>query len=144
MARAWMVRAGADGEREEASLSEGLSIAGWPELGDLTHCVSWDGLGAELGKAYPRESPRVLSNWQGQLWRFRSVMAPGNLIVLPRKDGHVAIGYLTGDYRYRADQAPGFRHVRAVHWKRPDTPRNEIRAGLRATLGSLLTVSQRT
>ncbi|MET7540694.1 CBS domain-containing protein [Streptomyces sp. NPDC005507] len=142
MARAWMVRAGADGDREEASLSEGLTIAGWPELGDLTHCASWDDLGAEIGKAYPHESPRVLSNWRGQLWRFRSVLTPGDTIVLPLKDGHVAIGSLTGDYHYRAGEAPGFRHVRTVNWQRVDTPRSEMRADLRATLGSLLTVSE--
>ncbi|MFJ5839826.1 CBS domain-containing protein [Streptomyces shenzhenensis] len=140
--RAWMVRAGADGEREDASLGEGLTIAGWSELGDLTHCSSWDGLRAEIAKAYPRESPRVLNNWQGQLWRFRSVLVPGDLVVLPLKDGNVAIGYLTGDYQYRADAAPGLRHVRSVKWSRKDVPRSEIRADLRATLGSLLTVSE--
>ncbi|MEW2133313.1 CBS domain-containing protein [Streptomyces sp. NPDC005435] len=140
--RAWMVRAGADGEREDASLGEGLTIAGWPELGDLTHCVSWEGLRAEIAKAYPRESPRVLSNWQGQLWRFRSALTPGDLVVLPLKDGKFAIGYVTGEYQYRADAAPGFRHVRSVKWNRKDVPRSEIRADLRATLGSLLTVSE--
>lgn len=140
--RAWMIRAGADGEREDASLGEGLTIAGWPELGDLTHCSSWDDLRTEIDKAYPRESPRVLSNWQGQLWRFRSVLAPGDIIVLPLKAGSVAIGYLTGDYQYRADAPPGLRHVRTVTWSRTDVPRSEFRADLRATLGSLLTVSE--
>ncbi|MFE6027763.1 CBS domain-containing protein [Streptomyces niveus] len=140
--KAWMIRAGADGEREDASLSEGLTIAGWPEVGDLTHCSSWDDLRTEIDKAYPRENPRVLSNWQGQLWRFRAVLTPGDIIVLPLKAGSVAIGYLTGDYQYRADSPPGLRHVRTVTWSRTDVPRSEFRADLRATLGSLLTVSE--
>jgi restriction system protein len=137
-----MVRAGADGEREEASLGDGLTIAGWPELGDIAQCQSWNDLRAAIGKAYPRESPRVLSNWRGQLWRFRSVFEQGDLIVLPLKSGNIAIGRLTGEYEYRADAAPGLRHVRTVTWIRRDLPRTEIRADLRATLGSLLTVSE--
>ncbi len=137
-----MIRAGADGEREEASLSERLTIAGWPEVGDLTHCSSWDDLRTEIDKAYPRENPRVLSNWQGQLWRFRTVLTPGDIIVLPLKAGSVAIGYLTGDYQYRVDSPPGLRHVRGVYWSRTDVPRSDFRADLRATLGSLLTVSE--
>uniref|UniRef100_A0AAU2VP56 CBS domain-containing protein n=1 Tax=Streptomyces sp. NBC_00008 TaxID=2903610 RepID=A0AAU2VP56_9ACTN len=140
--RAWMVRAGADGEREDVSISEGLTVAGWPEVGDLTGCMTPGDLKAELAKAYPRENPRVLGNWRGQLWRFRAVMSPEDLIVLPLKAGTIAIGHIEGDYQFRAEAAPGFRHVRTVTWKRTDVPRSELRADLRATLGSLLTVSE--
>lgn len=137
-----MVRAGADGEREDVSISEGLTIAGWPEVGDLTGCMTPGDLQAELAKAYPRENPRVLGNWRGQLWRFRDVMSPGDLVVLPFKAGTIAIGYVTGAYEFRAEAAPGLRHVRTVTWERTNIPRTELRADLRATLGSLLTVSQ--
>ncbi len=137
-----MVRAGADDERATFSLSEGLTIAGWPEVGDLSGCKTPGDLKVELAKAYPRENPRVLGNWRGQLWRFRTVMSPGDLIVLPLKTGDIAIGCLTGDYQFRAEAAPGLRHVRTVTWKRTDVPRSELRADLRATLGSLLTVSE--
>lgn len=141
--RAWMVRAGSDGEREQASIDEGLTMAGWPELGDISHCASKEDLRAELGKAYPRENPRVLSNWLGQLWRFRSVMQPGDIVVLPKKDGTLALGYLTGNYEYRAEAADGMRHVRTVDWKRTEVDRAQsVRGGLRASLGSLLTISE--
>lgn len=141
--RAWMVRAGSNGEREEASIAEGLTIAGWPGLGDISHCKAREDLRAELGKAYPRENPRVLSNWLGQLWRFRSVMQPGDIVVLPKKDGTLVLGHLTGNYEYRAEADDGFRHVRTVAWKRADVDRAQsVRGGLRASLGSLLTVSE--
>ncbi|GAA3035301.1 hypothetical protein GCM10020229_53390 [Kitasatospora albolonga] len=137
-----MVRAGADGEREDVSIAESLAVAGWPELGDLTGCMTPEDLKAELAKAYPRENPRVLGNWRGQLWRFRAVMSPGDLIVLPLKAGNIAIGHLTGDYQFRTEAAPGLRHVRTLTWNRTDVARTELRADLRATLGSLLTVSE--
>ncbi|MFJ4696562.1 CBS domain-containing protein [Streptomyces sp. NPDC088768] len=119
-----------------------MTIAGWPEVGDLTCCMTPGDLKAELAKAYPRENPRVLGNWRGQLWRFRAVMSLGDLIVLPLRAGNIAIGNLAGDYQFRAEAAPGLRHVRTVTWKRTDVPRTELRADLRATLGSLLTVSE--
>ena len=141
--RAWMVRAGAHGEREDASLEQGRLFAGWPELGDISHCATWDDLEAALSKAYPRENSRVLSNWRGQLWRFRSVIVPGDLVVLPRKDGTLAIGSITGDYQYDAEAAEGFRHVRMVEWKRSDIDRvHAVRGDLQASLGSLLTISE--
>jgi restriction system protein len=62
-----MVRAGAVGEREKASITEGLSIAGWPELGDLSECRTWDAMRTAIAGAYPRENPRVIGNWCGQL-----------------------------------------------------------------------------
>ncbi|MET8854433.1 CBS domain-containing protein [Amycolatopsis sp. NPDC004625] len=140
--RAWMIRAGADGEREAECLRAGLVIAGWAEVGDLTAVDSWDELRNVLEIAYPRENPRVISNWQGQLWRFRSVIAKGDLVVLPRKDRKLAFGRVLGSYRYRADAPPEQRHVREVEWLRADLPRDQIRADLRASLGSLLTVSE--
>ena len=56
--RAWMVRAGAHGEREDGSLEQGRLFAGWPELGDISHCATWEDLEAALSKAYPRENSR--------------------------------------------------------------------------------------
>lgn len=140
--RAWLVRAGAHGEREGASLEQGRLFAGWPELGDISHCATPKDLELVLSKAYPRENSRVLSNWRGQLWRFRSVMAPGDLVVLPKKDGSLVIGFITGDYQYDAEAPEGLRHVRAAEWKRSDINRMEVRGELRASLGSLLTISE--
>jgi restriction system protein len=35
MTAAWMIRAGRQGEREKDSLTNGVVIAGWPDVGDL-------------------------------------------------------------------------------------------------------------
>src|SRR5262249_41944042 len=81
--RAWMVRAGTSGEREAVSIRESLTIAGWPEVGDLSQCPTWEDLRLILDRTYPRENPRVIANWRGQLWRFLAVMQPQDLVVMP-------------------------------------------------------------
>jgi restriction system protein len=140
--RAWMVRAGVDGVREGVALQDGLVIVGWPEVGDLGSVTTWDELLTVLSTAYPRESPRVISNWRGQLWRFRMVIAEGDYVVLPRKNRQLAIGWVAGPYEYRADALPSLRHVRRVEWLTTELPREAAHGDLRATLGSLLTVSE--
>lgn len=137
-----MVRAGADGDRESAALREGLVLAGWPEVGDLTDVSTWDDLGSVLAVAYPHENPRVLSNWRGQLWRFRTVISEGDYVVLPRKDKLLAIGRVVGPYEYAPSAPSSMRHRRKVEWLTRDLPRENANADLRATLGSLLTVSE--
>jgi restriction system protein len=67
-----MVRGGRDGEREDAALTEGLAIAGWDELGDLTNCDTRDDLlyvksyGARIQRRVRRPSP----NWTGHSGDF--------------------------------------------------------------------------
>lgn len=68
--RAWMVRAGADGEREDVSISEGLTVAGWPEVGDLTGCMTPGDLKAELAKAYPARTLASLATGAGNCGVF--------------------------------------------------------------------------
>ncbi|MFC7329199.1 CBS domain-containing protein [Marinactinospora rubrisoli] len=139
---AWLVRGGRDGERENAAIAEGLMIAGWDEVGDLSACTTREALRSELRRTYPDFGKALIANWTGQLWRFRSVIAVGDLIVLPMKTRHamVAIGRVTGDYVFRAGAPVGFRHVRSVEWLRTDVPRDAIKQDLLHSMGSLLTV----
>jgi restriction system protein len=139
---AWLVRGGEQGEREEKALREGLVIAGWNELGDLSGCGSRESIRHALKQTYPEVAENVISNWTGQLWRFREQIAPGDLVVMPlhTRLGRVAIGRITGPYEYRHDEPPGFRQVRTMEWLRTDTRREDFRPDLRASITSLLTV----
>ena len=103
--RAWTVRGGENGEREQAALDEGLIILGWEELGeDLSHVGSRDDLSALLRAAYPADGPRTIDNWAYQLWQFLKVMQIGDLVVMPRKHKSViAIGRVIGNYQYRSN-----------------------------------------
>jgi restriction system protein len=138
---AWMVRGGRDGERESAALSEGLVIAGWEEVGDLSRCSTKPDLRRELERTYPDASRARIGNWTGQLWRLIHDMAVGDLVVIPLKSQPViAIGRLTGDYQFRDEAPPGFRHVRPAIWLCKDLPRSVVRQDLLDSMGSLLTV----
>lgn len=145
MSRAWMVRAGADGEREGAALAEGRAIAGWKALADISGCGTRADLKEAIRRAYGEEtSSAVLGNWSGQLWRFLRIMEPGDIIVMPLKKvaDTVAIGRIAGDYYYDAAQPEGFRHSRRVEWVRPAVSRSELGSDLLSSLGSLLTVCE--
>jgi restriction system protein len=141
--RAWMVRAGRRGEREARALDDGAVFVGWDEVGDLSEVDSREELRTLLGAIYPELSPQVIANWTGQLWRFREEIVHGDLVVMPVSGSgrrQVAVGTVTGPYRYAASAEPGCRHRRAVEWQRKDIDRDMVDPDLRDSMGSLLTV----
>lgn len=139
---AWLVRGGEHGEREPRALAEGLVIAGWPELGDLSGCTTREAIRDAVQKTYPDVAGNVIGNWTGQLWRFAWQIRTGDYVVMPlhTKPGHVAVGRVTGPYEYHGDEPEGFRQMRRVEWLQKEIPREEFRPDLRASITSLLTV----
>lgn len=139
---AWLVRGGERGEREELALAEGLVIAGWEGLGNIGDCSTREGIRQALKQTYPEVAENVIANWTGQLWRFKEQIAEGDLVVMPlhTRPGRVAIGRVTGPYKYREKEPEGFRHIRQVEWRQADLPRDAFRPDLRASITSLLTV----
>jgi restriction system protein len=139
---AWLVRGGENGEREKPALAEGLAIAGWEGLGDISGCGTREGIRQELKVTYPEVADNVIANWTGQVWRFMKQISAGDLVVMPLKTrpGRVAVGRITGPYEYREKEPEGFRQVRPVAWLRTDLPREAFRPDLRASITSLLTV----
>lgn len=145
MTRAWMVRAGSDGGREQVALSEGRAIAGWPEVPDISHCYTKDDIQQVITATYEKEMSRaVIGNWSGQLWRFKTLISAGDIVVMPLKlvDRSVAIGRVIGDYYYASDEKPGMRHSRKVDWIQPEVSKEKIGADILSSLGSLLTVCE--
>ncbi|MFJ9786419.1 CBS domain-containing protein [Amycolatopsis sp. NPDC101161] len=141
MKSAWQVRAGRRGERDQESLAEGLAIAGWGGVPELSRFDTREALKAGLREFYPERSNYVIGNWAGQLWRFYREMSEGDLIVMPLKNvRQFAIGEITGPYRHRPDSTPDSTHARPVRWLRTDVDPGEFEPDLRGSLGSLLTV----
>jgi restriction system protein len=96
-----------------------------------------------LRRAYPDDGPKRLLNWQAQLWAFVHSISEGDLAVLPLKASPaVAIGRVTGNYRYRDDLPSDARHTRPVKWQTSDLPRTAIGQDLLYSLGAFLTVCE--
>lgn len=144
MTRAWTVRGGKYGQREEIALREGLIVAGWEEVeADLSSYPTVDALRDAVQSFYPHHGPHTTNNWTHQLWRFCTGIQVGDLVVMPRKyQSVIAIGRVEGEYVYRPDSAPGYRHVRPVKWLTTDLERAAVAGDLRDSMGSLLTISE--
>ncbi|MFI0895899.1 CBS domain-containing protein [Streptomyces sp. NPDC020983] len=139
--RAWVVRAGEHGEREQGALASGVLGVGWDRLaGELADTTTRDDIKALVAAAYPDEGSYTVGNWTGQLHRFVHQILPGDLVVLPLRSGRLAVGRVTGDYEYRAGVALGTRHSRRVDWIVTDIERQQVQSDLLDSMGSLLTV----
>ncbi|MDU0345403.1 CBS domain-containing protein [Microbacterium sp. KSW2-29] len=138
--RAWMVRGGRHGEREQDALRDGRALIGWSEVGDLSG-FSREEIRDALSAAHPGESNYLIGNWTGQLDRFVNEMRVGDIMVMPLKsDGTFAIGTISSDYGF--DDREEGEHFRGVEWRRSDVERNTLKHDLRASLKSLLTICE--
>lgn len=125
-----------------SELVDGSFISlGWDELGALDRIPEGrDGLKAVLAEARPEDSTNSIAGQAGVLFRFRSVMREGDVVVAPYKpDSTVNIGVITGDYYYdgAADQ---HRHRRPVRWEKIGLSRTVFTQPALYELGAFITV----
>ncbi len=91
----WLVRAGKRGEEEQVALDQNLVTIAWNDLPDLSDVDSREALAELYKQIYPDASPRTTGINVGQVWRFRTQIEEGDLVVLP-------LHYSTGVYNNRA------------------------------------------
>lgn len=140
---AWIVRSGRSGERDTFALEHGVAGGGFNEVPDLTGVSSRDQLSDIVRASYPDDSDGKIANFAGQLWALRTRIQVGDTIVLPLKTtSQIAIGVVTGGYRYASDQEPDRRHLIGVDWRRTDVPRTAVHQDLLYSLGAFMTVCQ--
>lgn len=137
----WLVRAGSRGEWEDFALSTGVAVIGWPELPDMTRVQSPAELREMLARTYPDRKQKTLINWQSQIWPFIHEISVGDLVALPlkRRSNLVALGEVTGKYKYDAAGPVGANHQLSVAWKR-EALRSDFNQLQRWTLGAFMTV----
>lgn len=144
--RAWMVRAGADGQREQQALAAGNLLPGWTAVrADLSKFESQHALRTELRSVYgDAKSERTLGSWAGQMWRFVNEMADGDVVVMPMKSdwGMFAVGKIMGSYNFEPNAAPGCQHTRSVNWSTHLRPKDTLGPDLQASLGALPTLCE--
>ncbi|MFG2054181.1 hypothetical protein ACGFI9_09120 [Micromonospora sp. NPDC048930] len=103
MAGTWMVRVPDPLGADEDALRQGIVVAQWSEVGDISGCRSRIEVRESLAGVYPTKSIKGLGNYAGQLWRFLAEMSPGDYIVMPltSRPKYMAVGRIAGRYRYR-------------------------------------------
>jgi restriction system protein len=139
----WLVRAGRNGEQQEAALEHGVAVIGWNELPDLSSIQTREQLKELFNKVYPKATENEAANKVGQIWAFIRRIQEGDLVALPLKyRSAIAIGKVVGTYQYRTDIAANIRHTIPVEWIRTDIPRTAFDQDLLYSLGAFMTVCQ--
>ncbi|WP_339909878.1 restriction endonuclease [Symmachiella dynata] len=139
----WLVRAGRNGEQEQVALDNNLVAIGWQKLSDLSAIDSREKLAELYENVFPDASPKRASNQVGQVWAFRGRMKTDDMVVLPLKmQASIAVGTITGPYKYRTDLGENIRHVRSVKWIKTDVPRTAFDQDLLHSFGAFMTVCQ--
>lgn len=141
----WLVRAGREGELEQASLDHRRIYLRWGGLDlDLSAYEDQGVLRMVLEELMPDGGPERVVNALGQIWDFARRMRPGDWVVLPsRVSPTLHIGEIRGDYTYDpGKETPA--HWRPVHWFAVDFPRQRLDADLLLSFGAFKTVSEIT
>ncbi len=135
---AWVIRAGRDGERYDHNIERGLAGVDFGTFLDLRTVSSRDKVKDALRSHYPDAGDRTISNRAGQLWRIRTDVRVGDLVVMPHKtEPHVALGTVTREYAYAGDDPDAeWPHVVSVNWRRPQLPWTAIQEDLRLSLNA--------
>jgi len=137
----WVVRAGKHGEAEAYAIENNCVVVGWDDLEDLSAISERDALQQLVTSTYPDEPIGTIRIWTGELWAVRDRIQIGDWVAIPLKSrSALAVGRVTGPYRYVANAPPGAYHQRPVQWVRTDLPRSDVDQDLLYSLGSTLTV----
>ena len=136
----WLVRAGRDGEFEEAALDHGLAIVDWG-VADLTSATDTEAIRERVRHSDSDASNQRVGNITSQLTSFLLDMSEGDIVVLPlmNRRGRVALGRITGPYTYQ-EVGHGQFHTRPVNWIRTDVPQPDFGEDLQSSLGNPKTI----
>ena len=127
--RAWVVRAGRDGETEQYNLDHHVTSLGWGELGEGVESFADR---EEFGNHF--DGPR---HARDQIWLFAHEISVGDLVVMPQKRPElgrrrpIAIGRVIGPYEYDLSQPEDARQRRKVEWLLTDLPSETLQDDLR-------------
>ncbi len=136
----WMVRGGRFGEHENLSFENGLACIGFSEVSDLSRATTKEEIIELVREAYKEKPEMAIYNFAGQLRTFAHRMKEGDLVAMPlRNRSQIAIGRVTGPYRYRTDLGD-VHHTRLVEWIKIDIPRTAFGQDLLYSLGAVMTV----
>jgi restriction system protein len=138
----WLIRAGASGEYEQKFLQDCRIYAAFTNLSvNLDILPDRDSLSMAMSRTYPGATPEKIINYVKQVWPFAHDIKTGDLVLMPLKSQPaVAIGEVTGHYRFEHAASDPFYHWRTVDWIAEAVPRSYFGPDLLYTLGSCMTI----
>ncbi|HEY7450912.1 MAG TPA: hypothetical protein VIA02_00145 [Candidatus Limnocylindria bacterium] len=138
----WVIKGGPFGERDERFRTESIIGIPWPEVGDLSAYPDRETLKAAYLAFHPHVTDGHLNAQVGQMWRFVHRMKVGDPVVVPfRGIREVAVGEISGPYRWTDAYGSDMPHVRDVRWQVLDLPREAFDQDLLYSFGSSQSVS---
>ncbi len=137
------IHGGPTGDADPLFLQHNVVAVGWAEIGDLRKLKpDRETFKSAVAAAYPGKKPGAIPNNAGQLFRFVHEMKSGDLVVYPSKrDRHVHIARVEGEYRYDPSLSPAYPHQRPVKWLL-DLPRTNFSQGALYEIGSAMSFFQ--
>lgn len=137
----WVIKGGPVGERDARFVAHSVIGIPWPEVGDLSAFPDRDALKATYRALHPNRSDGHVNTQAGQLWRFARAMQEGDLVVVPlRFIREIAVGEITGGYRWTTAYGADMPHVRDVEWFMTDAPRDAFPSDLLFSFGGSMSV----
>ena len=142
MARLWLIRGGARGERESAALDQDKVFLGFTKVDDLSKFSTRADILSHLEEVLPDEKRLALASYKGQLYRFAHEIEIDDYVVMPRKFAKViAIGMVKGDYQFDEDHN-FLKHWRAVEWQNTSIPRDVFEQDILYSFGAFMTICE--
>ncbi len=138
----WVLRSGADSERDAWALKNGFAGGGWHWVPSLEGVTSRRQVADIVRPIHPGGSNITQGIHIGELWRICGEIQVGDIMVMPRPNPRsIAIGRVTAGYRYLADEPDSKRrHVIGIDWIRRQILREELGADLDRVLNVGLTI----
>jgi restriction system protein len=137
----WVVKGGRGGIREERFLARSVIGIGWSEVGDLARYPDRGTLKAAYWGVHPERSENHVNTQVAQLWAFAVRMKLGDVVVVPfLGQPDIAIGEISGPYRWISHGEADMPHVRDVTWEVTDMPRIAFDRDLLYSFGGSVTV----
>lgn len=135
----WGIHGGQTGDADSLFLQNNVVAMGWTEIADLSKLkADREAFKAAVALGYPQKKPGAIPNNAGQLFRFVYEMKVGDLVVYPSKrDRHIHIGRVEGEYSYNPGLSAAYPHQRAVKWL-CDLPRTKFSQGALYETGSAM------
>ena len=141
--RAWVVRAGREGERVAHNLEHGVASIGWDEWAapDLLSFADRNAYGEYIERNFQHHKASERESSRNQVWRFYHDISVRDLVVMPLKnhgtaEDWIAVGRVTGTASRDPSQPYGALHRRSVRWLASKIPKSAAPEGLHRSIGN--------